>query len=163
MSPRPVQMQLHQKQSHRKQWRYDSFPGYIRNKLSGVKALTGPALVREETGVISICKTILSGQPPEQIRDRTEGLDSAPLRDLAARLAADPNLTVSVISYSDGQQELEVLHTGPPHNTDDTIDHRRFSRQTQEAPGWTLPVSTQAGLQDAITVIRTVLLNAAAP
>ena len=34
--------------------------------------------------MISICKTILSGQPPEQIRDRTEGLDSAPLRDLAA-------------------------------------------------------------------------------
>lgn len=29
--------------------------------------------------------------------------------------------------------------------------------------GWTLPVSTQAGLQDAVTVIRTVLLNAAAP
>ena len=30
-------------------------------------------------------------------------------------------------------------------------------------PLWTLPVSTQAGLQDAVTVIRTVLLNAAAP
>jgi len=155
-------MQLHQKQSHRKQWRHGCFPGYIRTKLSDVKALTGPALVREETGVISICKTILSGAPPEQIRDRTEGLDSAPLRDLAARLAADPNLTVSVITYSDGRQELEVLHTGPPHNTEDTIDRRRFTRQTQAAPGWTLPVSTQAGLQDAVTMIRTVLLNAAA-
>jgi hypothetical protein len=54
-----------------------------------------------------------------------------------------------VITYSDGRQELEVLHTGPPHNTDDTIDHRRFTRQPQEVPGWTLPVSTQAGLQDA--------------
>jgi hypothetical protein len=158
-----MHMQLHQKQSHRKQWRHDSFPGYIRIKLSGVKALTGRALVREETGVISICKTILSGTPPEQIRDRTEGLDSAPLRDLAARLAADPNLTVSVITYSDGRQALEVLHTGPPHNTDDTIDHHRFARQTQEAPGWTLPVSTQAGLQDAVTMIRTLLLNAAVP
>ena len=70
---------------------------------------------------------------------------------------------MSVISSSDGRQELEVLHTGPPRNTDDTFDHRRFTRQTQEAPGWTLPVSTQAGLQDAVTVIRTVLLNAAAP
>jgi hypothetical protein len=30
-------------------------------------------------------------------------------------------------------------------------------------PLWTLPVSTQAGLQDAVAVIRTVLLNAAAP
>jgi hypothetical protein len=38
-----------------------------------------------------------------------------------------------------------------------------FTRQTQEAPGWTLPVSTPAGLQDAVAVIRTFLLNAAAP
>jgi hypothetical protein len=30
-------------------------------------------------------------------------------------------------------------------------------------PLWTLPVSTRAGLQDAVAVIRTVLLNAAAP
>jgi hypothetical protein len=100
---------------------------------------------------------------PDQIRDRTSGLASAPLRDLAVKLAADPNLTVSVITYSDGRQELEVLHTGPPHNTDDTIDHRRFTRQTEETPGWTLPINTQAGLQDAVTVIRTVLLNTAVP
>jgi hypothetical protein len=30
-------------------------------------------------------------------------------------------------------------------------------------PLWTLPVSTQAGLQDAVAVVRTVLLNVAAP
>jgi len=118
--------------------------------------------VKEEKGVISICKTILSGTAPEQVRDQTSGLASASLRDLAVKLAGDPDLTVSVITYGDGRQELEVLHTGPPHNTDDTIDHHRFARQTQEAPGWTLPVSTQAGLQDAVTAIRTALLNAAA-
>ena len=65
-----------------------------RPRLRPRRSQVSPAFVREETGVISICKTILSGKPPEQIRDRTEGLDSAPLRDLAARLAADPNLTV---------------------------------------------------------------------
>ena len=52
-----------------------------------------------------------------------------------------------MITYSDGRQELEVLHSGPPHHTEETIDHRGFTRQTQEAPGWTLPVSTQDGLR----------------
>ena len=113
--------------------------------------------------MITICKTILSGTAPGQIRDRVSGLASAPLRDLAVKLAADPDLTVSVITYSDGRQELEVLHTGPPHHTEETIDHRRFTRPTQETPGRTLPVSTQAGLQEAVTVIRTALLNAAQP
>ena len=71
--------------------------------------------------MITICKTILSGTAPGQIRDQTSGLASAPLRDLAVKLAADPDLTVSVITYSDGRQELEVLHTGPPHHTEDTV------------------------------------------
>jgi hypothetical protein len=75
-------------------------------------------------------------------------------------LAADPDLTVSVITYSDGRQELEVLHTGPPHHTEDTVDHRSFARQAQETSGWTQSISTQAGLQDAVTAIRTALLNA---
>jgi hypothetical protein len=118
--------------------------------------------VREEKGVISICKTILSGTAPEQIGDQTSGLASASLRDLAVKLAADPDLTVSVITYSDGRQELEVLHSGPPHHTEATVDHRSFTRQAQERPGWTQSISSQAGLQDAVTAIRTALLNAAA-
>jgi hypothetical protein len=111
--------------------------------------------------VKTICKTILSGTAPGQIRDQASGLASDPLRDLAVKLAADPDLTVSVITYSDGRQELEVLHTGPPHHTEDTVDHRGFTRQAQETPGWTQSISTQAGLQDAVTAIRAVL-NAAA-
>ena len=39
---------------------------------------------------------------PQQIRDQASGLASAPLRDLAAELVADPDLTVSVITYQDG-------------------------------------------------------------
>jgi hypothetical protein len=48
-----------------------------------------------------------------------------------------------------------------PHHTEDTIDHRSFTRQALQPPGWTQSISTQAGLQDAVTAIRTVL-NAAA-
>jgi DMSO/TMAO reductase YedYZ molybdopterin-dependent catalytic subunit len=44
--------------------------------------------------MITISKVILSGAAPGQIRDQTSGLASAPLRDLAAELAADPDLTV---------------------------------------------------------------------
>ena len=80
----------------------------------------------------TICKAILSGATPQQIRDRTEGLVPARLRDLAVQLAGHPDLTVCVITYDDGTQELEVLHTGPPHRTEDTIDRRRFTRQPSE-------------------------------
>jgi hypothetical protein len=61
-----------------------------------------------------ISKTTLSGAPPEQARAHAAGLATLPLRTLAVHLAADPALTVSVISYQDGTAELEVLHTGPP-------------------------------------------------
>ena len=89
--------------------------------------------------MITICKTILSGTAPGQIRDQASGLVSAPLRDLAVKLAADPDLTVSVITYSDGRHELEVLHTGPPHHTEDTVDHRSlparpFSHRAGRSP-----------------------------
>jgi hypothetical protein len=76
--------------------------------------------------VIRICKAALSGASPGRIREQTEGPAPAQLRDLAVQLAADPDLTVSVITYDDGRQELEVLHTGPPHHTEHTIDCCRF-------------------------------------
>lgn len=112
-----------------------------------------------EPGVITICKTILSGSTPGQIRDQTEGLAPARLRDLAVQLAGDPDLTVSVITYDDGTQELEALHTGPPQRTEDTIDRRRFIRQPPE----TLSIASPAGLQDAVTLVRAILLDATAP
>jgi hypothetical protein len=59
--------------------------------------------------VIKISKTILSGAAPGQIREQAERLASAQLRELAVQLAADPDLTVSVIAYDDGRAELEVL------------------------------------------------------
>jgi hypothetical protein len=89
------------------------------------------------------------------------GLASAPLRELAARLAADPDLTVSVITYQDGSQELEVLHTGPPHCDADTVDCRRFTRQAPAVPARPLSIASPAGLHDAVSLIRAVLRDAA--
>ena len=49
--------------------------------------------------MIKISKTVLSGAAPGHIREQTEGLAPAQLRELAVQLTADPDLTVSVISY----------------------------------------------------------------
>jgi hypothetical protein len=110
--------------------------------------------------MIKISKTILSGADPGHIREQAEGLAPAQLRELAVQLAADPYLTVSVITYDDGRAELEVLHTGPPHHTEDTIDCRRFKREPAATPARTMPASTPAALQDAADVIRALLWDA---
>jgi hypothetical protein len=76
---------------------------------------------------------------------------------------AHPDLTLTVITYGDGTQELEVLYTGPPHRTADTIDYRKFSREPGVTPVRTLSVTGQSGLQDAVSLIRAILLEAGAP
>jgi hypothetical protein len=91
------------------------------------------------------------------MRDQTSGLASAPLRDLAA----EPDLTVSVITYKDGSQELKVLHAGPPRRDENTIDRHRFTRQPSVAPARTLPSAGPADLHDAVNLIRAVLRDAA--
>ena len=110
--------------------------------------------------MVIIRKDILSGATPQQIRDQTTELASAPLRDLAVSLAQDPNLTVSVITCENGAQELEVLHTGPPHHTEHTIDPRRFTRQPGASPARTLSIASQSAFADAVELIRAVLWDA---
>jgi hypothetical protein len=110
--------------------------------------------------VIKISKTILSGADPGHIREQAKGVASAQLRELAVQLAADPDLTVSVITYDDGRAELEVLHTGPPHRSEGTIDCRRFKREPAAIPAQTIPASTPAALQDAARLIRAILWDA---
>ena len=109
--------------------------------------------------MITICKAILSGAKPAQIREQTEGFIPGWLRDLAVKLAGDPALTVSVITREDGTQELEVLHSGPPHHTEQTIDSDRFTRQ----PGQTLPIAEPPDVQNAVAVVRAILLDDPAP
>jgi hypothetical protein len=110
--------------------------------------------------MISIRKDILSGAAAQQVRDLTAGLAPAPLRELAVSLAQDPDLTISVITYDSGAQELEVLHTGPPHRTEHTIDPRRFTREPGAAPARAIPVTSEPALQDAVELIRAFLRDA---
>ena len=109
--------------------------------------------------MITICKAILSGSTPAQIQEQTEGLTSGWLRDLAVKLAADPALTVSVITFEDGTQELEVLHAGPPHHTEQTIDSCRFTRPAEQTPAQTVPVAEPPDVQNAVALVRSILLD----
>jgi len=110
--------------------------------------------------VITISKAVLSGSTRGQIRDQTEGLAPARLRDLAVQLADDPDLTVSVITYDDGTQELEVLHTGPPHRTEHTVDCRSFTRQPSGTQAQTLSIADPDGLQQAVALVQAILRDA---
>ena len=109
--------------------------------------------------MITIRKDTLSDATPQQIRELTTHLAPA-LRQLALSLAGDPELTVSVITYDNGAQELEVLHTGPPHRTEHTIDQRRFTHQPDAYPVRTLSITTQSAFADAIELIRGILRDA---
>jgi hypothetical protein len=113
--------------------------------------------------VVVISKTVLSGSAPGQVREQVEGLTSAQLRDLAVQLASDPDLTVSVITYEDGRLELEVLHTGPPYRTEQTIDCGRLTNLPRQAACRTLSIATPRGVQDAITLVHAILQDVAAP
>ncbi len=110
--------------------------------------------------MITISKVVLSGSTPGQIRDQTEGLAPARLHDLAVQLADDPDLTVSVITYDDGTQELEVLHTGPPHRTEHTVDCRKFTRQPSGTQAQTLSIADPDGLQHAVALVQAILRDA---
>ena len=110
----------------------------------------------------TICKIIISGAPAARARELTAGLASAPLRDLAVQLAADPDLTVSVITCNDGRDELEVLHTGGPPRTEHDIDQRRFTRPDGHEPARTVSITGPAGFQDALALVRGILRDAAA-
>jgi hypothetical protein len=125
--------------------------------------------------MITIHKAVASRVPPDQILAGTRGAgpDAGPgpdgdpaaarLRDLAVRLAAYRDLQVSVISYDDGRAELEVLHAGPPHYTEHTIDRAKFAGPDRPAPGWVVSLDGDAGLRSATDLIRGTLLNASDP
>jgi hypothetical protein len=113
-----------------------------------------------DQGVIKISKTILSGADPAHVREQAAGVAPAQLRELAIQLAADPDLTVSVIAYDDGRAELEVLHTGPPHRTEHTIDLGRFTREPAAIPPQAIPVTSRSSFQDAARLVRAILWDA---
>jgi hypothetical protein len=109
--------------------------------------------------MIPFRKVTLSGSPPGRIREQTEGLESGCLRDLAVKLAADAALTVSVITYADGRQELEVLRTGPPQDTEPSIGDRLLALQAGQVPVQRLPIAGPPDVQNAAALVRTILMD----
>jgi hypothetical protein len=129
----------------------------------GLASLYAPERIRAregDQGVIKICRTVLSGAAAGRIREQTEGLAPGQLRELAVQLAADPDLTVSVITNDNGRAELEVPHTGPPRRTEHTTDCCWFERDPALAPARTMSVATPASLIDAAEMIRAILRTA---
>ena len=131
--------------------------GIREGRSRGDPALYAPARTRAREGdqrVIKICETVLSGAAAGRIREQTDGQ----LRELAVQPAADPDLTVSVITYDDRRAELEVLHTGPLRQTEHTTDCCGFERDPAR-PG-PCPWPPPASLIDAAEMIRAILRTA---
>jgi hypothetical protein len=117
--------------------------------------------------MITIRKAVATRVPPDQIRAGIEALTSrsgtsgpgdaeveARLRELALHLASYPDLRVSVIIYEDGSAELEVLHAGPPHHTEATIDRGKFAGQPAAESGWVVDLTSESALERATDLIR---------
>lgn len=124
--------------------------------------------------MITIRKAVATRVPPDQIRAGIEALASrsgtsgpgtsvpgpgdaeveARLRELALHLASYPDLRVSVIIYEDGSAELEVLHAGPPHHTEATIDRGKFAGQPAAESGWVVDLTGDSALERATDLIR---------
>jgi hypothetical protein len=119
--------------------------------------------------MITIRKAVATRVPPDQIRAGIEALASrsgasgpgpgdaeveARLRQLALHLASYPDLRVSVIIYEDGSAELEVLHAGPPHHTEATIDRGKFAGQPAAESGWVVDLTGDSALERATDLIR---------
>ena len=127
--------------------------------------------------MITIRKAVASRVPPDQILALLEALTSGSgtcrsgpddaavatrLRDLALHLASYRDLRVSVITYEDGSAELEVLHAGPPHHTEATIDRGKFAGQPVTESGWVVDLAGDSALEHATELIRGTLLAASA-
>jgi hypothetical protein len=117
--------------------------------------------------MITIRKAVATRVPTDQIRAGIEALTSrsgtsgpgdaqveARLRELALHLASYPDLRVSVIIYEDGSAELEVLHAGPPHHTEATIDRGKFAGQPAAESGWVVDLTSDSALEHATDLIR---------
>jgi hypothetical protein len=117
--------------------------------------------------MITIRKAVATRVPTDQIRAGIEALTSrsgtsgpgdaqveARLRELALHLASYPDLRVSVIIYEDGSAELEVLHAGPPHHTEATIDCGKFVGQPAAESGWVVDLTSDSALEHATDLIR---------
>ena len=121
--------------------------------------------------MITSHKTILSGSP-DDLRRTVErlSLDQEPheyqagtrLRELAVALAMQAGFNVSVISYEDGSQELEVGLTDHPGCDPIVICRDQHGERYQLSWDLWLPVEDQPGIEPIVNLIGAAL-NATRP
>lgn len=119
----------------------------------------------------SSCKTILSRSPDDIRRTVDElALDQEPheyqagtrLRELTVSLAMQPGFSVSVISYEDGSQELEVVLTDHPGCDPIVIGQDQNGGRCQVSWDLWLPIDDQPGIETIVNLIGAAL-NATRP
>jgi hypothetical protein len=126
---------------------------------------------KDGQGVITSHKTILSGSP-DDLRRKVETLAPGQephvyqagtrLRELAVTLAMQAGLRVSMISYEDGSQELEVVLTDHPSCDPIVIGRDQHGGRCQLSWDLWLPIEDQPGIETVVNLIQAAL-NAPLP
>ena len=121
--------------------------------------------------MITIQKSRLSGsfddlqrKVEDLARDQgpQEYLADTRLRELAIALAMQPDLHVSMVTYADGSQELEIILTDHPSRDPIAIGRDHLGGQCQLTWEQWLPIDDQPGIETIVNLIQAVL-NAARP
>jgi len=121
--------------------------------------------------VITSHKTILTGSPDDLQRTVERlSLDQEPheyqagtrLRELAVALAMQAGFNVSVISYEDGSQELEVGLTDHPGCDPIVICRDQHGERYQLSWDLWLPIGDQPGIEAVVNLVGAAL-NATRP
>lgn len=114
-------------------------------------------------------KTLLKGEP-EKVREQAEAVADAlappheiaggeRLRALAAELARRGELEINLVSYEDGAQELEVVHSADPCRTPVIIARNNSGDQCQITfEQWTT-IGDETGLRRAANTVAAILTH----
>jgi hypothetical protein len=121
--------------------------------------------------MITVDKQLLSGTPDEVLgkvedlardQDEHEYLAGTWFRELAVKLATRDGLAVSAVTYDAAVYELEVTLASAPHEAI-VIDRSQSGDYCQITLEQWLPISGEAGIEDAANTIHAVLAASARP
>jgi hypothetical protein len=114
-------------------------------------------------------KAVLDGSPDE-VRKKLDELTrclppheyaaSKRVSELAAELARDPRLRVSVVTYNDEAQELEVILSGDPHCDSVMLSRSQSGTHCQLEWNRWLPIANDADISHAAALVTAVLESA---
>ncbi|MDQ2815819.1 MAG: hypothetical protein M3Z75_29225 [Actinomycetota bacterium] len=120
----------------------------------------------------TVRETRLEGSPAE-VRKKVDELGRAlapheyvageHIRDLAVELAQDSRLRVSVLTYNDESQELEVIPTGDSHSDSITLSRSESGTHCQLTWSRWLPIINDADIRNAVKLITAIFEKSAAP